>query len=442
MNSTIKGIISKLGGSALALANALLAIVNSVLYIHIFGVSRLSDAVYYCLAIMSAFCLLPRFLIEQFLQYYSDYRCREAEKASLFLGLNIVAMIICGILLIVCFGLFAMPLIRLLYPQLDPMEMKLLLGLLQAIKYQLGLTGVMALFQSLLVSYGKIAQIYWGRILNTAILLIGQVLIMLSIFEPPEYVRFIVLADCATTVMYFMLNWKIVAQAFGSLKNIGWEFLREQKKYVADSFIVRFGHNMQDFFLPLITSTFWSGFPGNMATCYGYANKFSSAVQMVLINPSQLENQYEISGAVSRGEENQIHTSIKSYLRLYVPLVAVSCGLCLALIPPVIHLINRAVGTESIQIIVICFCFLSLLTIAQCISVPFDTTIAARKKGKYFIIANTLYIGIVTAFVYCMPAFFYSLLIANIVAQLAALAIYALETRKLISIQRKGEEPQ
>lgn len=432
MNSTIKTIISKLGGSALALVNALLAIANSVLYIHIFGVSGLSDAIYYCLAIMAAFCLVPKFFIEQFLQYYSDYRCRDAEKAPLFLGINIINMIACGILLTFFFGLFAEPLVRLLYPQLDPAEMNLVVELLQAIKYQLALTGIMALSQSLLVSYGRIKQIYWGRILNSLILLFGQVLIIRSILRPVNYVKLIVLADGATTVLYILLNIRIVVLAIESLKSLKWEFLKMQKKYLFDSFIVRFGHNMQDFFLPLITSTFWSNFPGNMATCYGYANKFASAVQMVLINPSQLENQYEISGAVSRGEEEKINSSIKNYLRLYIPLVAAACGLCIAFIPPAIHLINAAVSIENIKIIVICFCFLGILTIGQCASIPFDTTITAMKKGQYFIIANAIYIGIISIFVYSMPGFFYALLIANIVAQMAAIIVYVIETNKLL----------
>lgn len=419
--------------NALALVNALLSFMNSILYIRAFGVSSTSDAFYFATTVIASFSLLPSFLMEQFLQYYNDYKHTDPDKASTFLAFNLANITAFGLALALIFGLALRPLLALLYPSLGAGSLLKLAGFLRVMKYQLFLVGINGLLQNLLISYGKIKIVYMGRILGSAVLLSGQVCIIAAIVQPESYPLLLVLGDASFALFLIAANERLIMGAAKNLKKANFAFAKTQGRYLLDSFVMRLGHNLQGFFLPLVTSAFWSGFSGNMATCYSYANKFYSAIQSVIIGPAQMETQYSISNAVSRHEYEGISKNIRDYERLYLPMVLAASAATACLIPFVIPFLNGSIGTPSVRIIVICFVFLAVWLLVQCAEGPFVITIVAKNRGIVFVAANAINITIIAAIIFAFPHFFYSILIANIVAQLASMGIYYFDARKTLT---------
>jgi hypothetical protein len=418
--------------NAFALINAGLSFLNSVLYIKVFGVSATSDALYFAAAVIASFSLLPSFFMEQFLQYYNDYKHSDARKASIFLAFNMSNIFILGVILLIVFGSSQKLLLALLYPRLSAASLATLGSFLSVMKFQLVIVGFNGLLQNLSISYGLIKTVYTGRILNSTLIGIGQLCIIATLLGIESYPYLLVLGDACITLFLLIVNRRLVVQAVRDIGKIDRAFVKLQGKYFLDSFIMRLGHNLQGFFLPLVTSAFWSGFSGNMATCYGYANKFYSAIQSVIIGPSQMETQYLISNAVSKGEYGGIAKTIKDYLKLYLPVVLAASAFAALSIPFIIRVINSSIDTSSIRIIVICFIFLSFWLLVQCSEGPFVITIVAKNRGIVFIISNAVNIAIIAIIITALPTFFYSILIANILAQLASISIYYANVRGIL----------
>jgi hypothetical protein len=438
MKMNLAPILGRFKTNFIALANAGLAFVNSILYIRAFGVSITSDSLYYSSAIIAAFSLLPGFLTEQFLQYFNDYKHRDPDKAGIFLAFNLVIVGAFGLILVGCFRLGLRGLIAFMYPTLGAAYHAKIGAFLGIMEFELFLVGFKGLFQSLLVSYGRIKAFYAGTILNSSLILAGQLLIIAGVFRPESYPRFFIAGSASLALFMAMVNRRILVDAAGKARFIDWNFVKTQGPYFRNSFLMRLGHNLQGFFLPLVTSAFWSHFEGNMATCYNYASKFYAAIQSVIIGPSQLETQYVISNGVSRREYDRIPATIRDYLRTYLPIMLAASLATLAVIAPVIHLINRGIGPANIGTIRVCFLFLSLWLAVQCAEGPFVITIVAKNRGMVFVVANAINISIIAAAVFLFGRFFYSILIANILAQAASMSIYCLRTAEILRTARQS----
>jgi hypothetical protein len=432
MRISLPGLAGRFKNNALALVNALLSFLNSILYIRAFGLSLTSDSLYYATSVIAAFSLLPSFLMEQFLQYYNDYKHSDADAAATFLAFNLSNATILGLALTAVFGLAQGPLLSLLYPSLGVDALAKLSGFLGVMKYQLLLVGFSGILQGLCVSYGRIKAVYVGRILNSGVLLLGQLGIIARFLRLEAYPLLLVAGDCAFALFLVTANRRLIGGALRNARKVDLSFAALQKRYFLDSFVMRFGHNLQGFFLPLVTSAFWSGFSGNLATCYGYASKFYSAIQSVIIGPSQMETQCAISNAVSRREYASIGRTIRDYLKLYVPVSLAASAATAVLIPFVIRFINPSIGAASARVIVVCFAFLSVWLAVQCAEGPFVITIVAKNQGLVFVAANAVNIGIIAAVIFAFPHFFYSILIANILAQAASMSIYVIMARKIL----------
>jgi len=432
MGARAATIVGRFKNNAFALVNAVFSFLNSILYIRAFGVSITSDSLYYATAIIASFSLLPSFLMEQFLQYYNDYKHSDPDKASTFLAFNLVNVLCFGVILVAAFGLALRPLLSLLYPRLAAASLAKISGFLEVLKYQLFLVGINGLLQNLSISYGRIKTVYVGRIVNSAVIFLGQVLIIAAVAGPELYPYLLVAGDSVFALFLVVADRRLLAGSARNIRKLNLPFARSQGRYFLDSFVMRLGHNLQGFFLPLVTSAFWSGFSGNMATCYGYANKFYSAIQSVIIGPSQMETQYSISNSVSKGEYEGIGKTIRDYLKLYIPVVLAASAATALLIPGVVHLLNASIGASSVRIIVTCFAFLSVWLAVQCAEGPFVITIVAKNQGLVFIAANAINIAIIAGIVFAFPKFFYSILIANILAQLASMGVYVGKAKTIL----------
>lgn len=419
-----RAVLSRFRNNFIALVTAVLSFANSILYIKAFGVSATSDALYFSSAVIASFSLIPGFLTEQFLQYYNDYKHREETKAASFLAFNLVNVGILGIVLVLAFGAFLGPLLRLMYPRLGAEGLATLASFLRVLRLELFLVGINGLLQGLALSYGRVKAIYLARLLSSSLLLLGQILIIKAFLAPEAYPTLVVLSSLSVGLFLGIVNRHLLAGALRGLKGIDRAFIRGQGPYFKDSVVMRLGHNLQGFFLPLVTSSFWASFPGNLATCYSYASKFYGAIQSVIIGPSQMETQYRISNDVSTGDLGRIPGIIKGYLKVYLPLVVAGSLFTALAIPPVIHVINPGIVGDSVGIIQVSFVFLSLWLLVQCAEGPFVITLVARNQGWAFVLANAINIGIIAGIVRIFPSSIYSILVANILAQGVSLGIY------------------
>lgn len=418
----------------LALANALISFATSFIYIRAFGISSTSDSIYFATSIIAAFSLIPNFLIDQFLQYYNEYKYSNDDDARAFLLFNLLGTAALGALLAAAFGVAAGPIVAFMYPKLAAVQLAEIGSFLETLKYLLGIVGLNAVLQAMAVSFGKIKAVYLGRIGESCAILAGLVLMTTGIAKPGDYPLFLLAGAAANGLFLAAANRRRILEAIrGPRTRMDGAFIRRLRRYFYDSFTMRVGHNLQGFFLPLVTTVFWSAFPGNPATCYSYASKFYSAIMSVLVGPSQLETQHFISDSVARGRAEGIPPAIRRYHRTYVPLVLAAAAATAGAIPTLIHLINADIGPESIRIILACFALLALWLAVQCAEGPYVITIVAKKKGLTFIVGNAVNLGIVAAIALSFRTRLYALPISFIIAQSASLAIYRAIAMKAIA---------
>jgi hypothetical protein len=429
-------IVGRFRNNALALVNAIVAVLNSILYIRAFGISATSDALYYATSVVISFSLLSGFFTEQFLQYYNDFKHTDTEKASTFLAFNLAALTLFGVALFAGFQLMLPTILRLLYPTLAGTQQALIAGFLRIMGLELFLAGINGLLQGLAISYGRIREIYGAKIIASSITLLGQVLIVAAVLRPLDYPWMVVVSSATFALALILVSRQALRKAAGAVCRIDGAFLFSLRHYFFNSITMRFGHNLQGFLLPLITSAFWSGFQGNMATCYGYGSKFYAAIQSVIIGPSQMEVQHSISNDVSKGTYARVEKTIREYIRLYAPVTVIASAGVLVMLPALIRLINHSIDEQSIALIRISFIFLSVWLVVQCIESPYVITIIARKQSAIFISTNAIKLAVIAIIILVFRRFYVSILMANIVSQIVSLAIYRARVQSILAVEQ------
>lgn len=438
MRSGLILIVGRFRNNALALVSAVIAILNSILYIRAFGVSATSDALYYATSVVASFSLLSGFFTEQFMQYYNDLKHSNADGATVFLAFNLAALTVAGLVLLAGFQLLLREIIGLLYPSLASEQQVRIIRFLRIMGMELFLAGINGLLQGLAISYGKIKEIYGVRIIASSITLLGQVLIVAAVLGPLDYPMMLVLSSATFALLLGLVNRGYLAPAIRAVRRIDVRYIVSLRHYFANSITMRFGHNLQGFLLPLITSAFWSGFPGTMVTCYGYGSKFYGAIQSVIIGPSQMEAQHAISNDVARGTYARVSGTIHDYIRLYAPATALASGAVAIMLPWLIRLINNTIYVQSIALIRMSFIFLAVWLVVQCIEGPYVITIIARKQSGIFISTNAIKIALIAAIILVFRRYYVSILIANIVSQLVSLLLYKVRVGKILAQEQAG----
>ncbi len=190
----------------------------------------------------------------------------------------------------------------------------------------------------------------------------------------------------AFLVLSILLLFVWINIGFGSFKNTHgitvWRMIR-------NSFAVRFGHNIHNFFFPFVLNNALAYLPEGTVSCYYYAQKMSQSLFSFSLGPMMrvLQSKVAESWSVDRASIPSIQ---RQYMRKTIPLYSLLVVFVAVALPETFGFLN--IKTIDVYSLLLFFVVLSVWWGIVAFENSYVSVLLAAKESSVFIYVNFLFI--------------------------------------------------
>ena len=236
----------------LAILQLSFSILNSVLLIRLFGVSFQSDSYLMAVAIIAALQLLQLMMVEQFMYFYHDLKVESVKEAHNFYRASITFGIIVGVVSFIVLWPGVTLIINLFAHDIDPLRFNLLKSILIILIIGLIFNPMNYINQRLLNAEMKFSLPY---ILDSLYYLFISLGLFYILFSNNVNILILAYANVLGLIIAFILSFILVKREGISIKPKKYHPL--MKKFVKNSFSMKFGYNIHNLCLLQLLTIFW-----------------------------------------------------------------------------------------------------------------------------------------------------------------------------------------
>ncbi|GAB4031155.1 MAG: hypothetical protein Fur0012_08110 [Elusimicrobiota bacterium] len=414
----------------IVLVQVFLNFINSVFLIREFGVSPETDAYFILLTVFSSIYLIQLMPIEQFMYFYNDAKLENRKFVEDFYFLGLFTSSLIGFLSLIVFVFGEKYLIKFFVYKMDSHRLELLISYSKYYKYILLVMPINYIFSSTLIAESKIGYSYISNVLPPLFTFIS---LFFSFFVNIE-ITFVI----KLTVLGYFFSFAIYVYILKHYLNYDFKFNalhRYSFEFIKNSFMMRFGHNINNFGLPFFTNNFLSFFQTGYVSHFYYAQRIALALQNIMIGPSSKVLQSKISSNVARKSFSLISYDIKKYFKFFSPFVLFITVFVYFLIPSILGYISSGISYSDTVSIQSMFAFMIFLNFIMFFESPFDMFLIAQKNSRIFMGVNFIFILIYLTvfFTFLNKLGVYSVLLALVFSQSVSAVIYFLTANRKIN---------
>lgn len=424
----------KLRYNVLALIQAGINFSNVILLIKFFGTSVEADVFLLSLSIISSLGLIQLLFVEQFLYFYNDLKIKDQKNAEWFFHSSFVFALIVGVVFWLT-TLFLSPIVIKAFAfSLDEQRFNTAIKIFSIASFSLAFIGVNHIFRGKLNAEGYFSMPYVSSSVPYFFVLLALVWCFLS---GRVNIMIVVYALAIGSVFQFILNIVVLKiLGFSIQLRIGHPLM---KNFIKNSISMRLGHNVHNFFFPLIVNNILSSFPVGSVSSFYYAQKIVNAIASIAIGPSQNVLSAKISELWSRAKVQGIKLQVKQFLKLTPAIYVLISFVVFLVIPFILQIISsHNLSKSTIQLIQTLFILLALWQLIIIIESPFAAVGISSKNSKLFTIVNSIFIVLFFLMVIVFKRYveIFSLPIAAFFAQTVSFSIYTLYALMLLNVER------
>lgn len=367
--------------------------------IKVFGITFKADVYAIIITINTALTFLPAMIFEQFIYFYNDIKVQSKENAKDFFSASTNILILFEIMFVILLLIFNRSIITAFASNLD------------AVRFNLAVEANFINILSLLF----IPLINLNTFLFNAEMKFSVPFIIKSVPPFITSIFFIWMiktsSDNLLLVMYVTLAANFIAYIIQLILLKKLDFLQfklilnhpQIVPFIKNSFTTRLGNNINNFFVPFITSNVLAGLPQGYASIYSYALKFVNMMQAVLTGPSATILQSKIAKFWSERKTEDIGIINRMFFRNSFMLV-IPASVILYFIAPFVFKYLMKITIEDHQIIILqnLIILFSIWTFQKIFEAPYATIIFSSKSSLYIIINNSRNIVIIAVTLYLL----------------------------------------
>lgn len=378
----------KLRYNLLALIQISILFANAVILIRVFGASVQSDAYLMGTSIIDTLGLVQLMLVEQFMYFYHDLKIKDEKEAHAFYNASIVLSIISGIIFVIILFFGINFLIKLFAFGLDPERASILKNVLIILIFGLIFSSANYVNQRLLNAEMKFSIPYIIDIMSPFVILISLCYMIIFNQKNIELLAYARVLGISTAFTCGILL----------IDRTGIRFKPKlshpmMKKFIINSFTMRFGHNIHNILFTPITSNILSTLPAGYASCFYYAQMIINVINSITVGPSNKVLYSKVSENWSAGKTKKISGIMKNYLKNTVPIFILALLISYFLIPYVLNIITSGgLAINDVELIKSIFLGLSIWYAIIMVESAFVSVGVASKNSKIFIFTNSVFI--------------------------------------------------
>lgn len=381
---------SNLKYNFLALMQAVVGFMSSMLLIKIFGVTADTDAYFIGFAIYTAAGLLPVLLIEQFMFYYHKIKATEPGNEKEFYHYALFLAGVSGMVAFLCLNLFPIVFMKIFAASLDVSRIETLRKIIWLFSFAVMARGVLALMEGVFNAENRFSVPYLLNLLPQTFVALALTLMWhngtASILTLPAV---FVAGTMVSGILGFLL-----------LSGMGFRLRLKfthpnSMAFIKNSVSMRIGHNVHNLLNPIVINNVLSALPVGSVSCYGYANRFVSAAGAIITGPLIKIFYSKVSVMWAENKKENVKMEIKRYLKVALFFFAFAVVLGYFLIPKVLGLLaSSKLDTFGISQIQSLFLALSVWYTILLVESPFVGLVVVSCDSKAFIVTNGLFITV------------------------------------------------
>lgn len=379
----------KLKYNALALVQIFFGFLNSILLLKIFGVSDQTDSYFIGDLILGAVVMVQMMAVEQFMYFYNELKAGNRESAHSLYAFALFLSLVIGALSFAVINLFSAPVIALFAYKLDPARLDVLKRLFPVFSLLAVVNPLNFLNAKLLNAEGRFAYPYVLGIIPSLFTACAMGYLYLS--DGSDIMAVLAASVIGNAAAVFLGLWAVSSSGIPVRLAAGHPSAR---KFVANSFKVKFGHNINSILTPLVTNNLLSAFSPGAVSYFGYAWKIVGVIGNLATGPSARIFASGISTAWPAGDMGKLKALAAQYLRLITPLFAFSVLLAFAGLPYALRLVSSSrLSGADIGAIRLMFLALSAWYFIGLVESAYMQVCIASKRSRVFVINNSVFIA-------------------------------------------------
>jgi len=421
----------------LALSQVMISFLNYFLLMKVFGVSDSTDAYLITSAVFGSLILLQMLTTEQFLFFYNDIKAKNVKDAHNFYN---VALSVAALTALVTFSISyfgSSSIINFFINSSDSARLLLIDSFFHIAILELLVAPIQSINQKLMN-----AEMYFTApyILNIIPTLFVSVAMIYIYYAKTDNISLLIYARVMSAFFTLLISFLVVKTMKIPIK-ISLRHSR-LKDFVQNSFTMRLGHNIHNFLFTPITTNILTSLPSGYASYFYYAMKIATIINSIVVGPSSKVFQSKFSSEWSNKNINTAKSFIFKYMKITVPLIAVSSTIGYFILPNALHLITNKLTLESLDIIQSLFIGLMIWQFIILIESGSVFILVVEKKSQMFIYTNIIfslmYFGFANLFL--KEFSIYSIIYSLILSQFVNFAIYTYYGQKIMRQRLKQYE--
>jgi hypothetical protein len=371
----------------LAMFSALLAFVNTVLNLKVFGISLEADAFYIANTIFTTLSLIPLLFIEQFFYYYNEYKLNSKSEAESFLFSITIIISLFQILLTTAFLLGMDVVLKLFAHGLDDARYQLLKALSIIFFISLLFMPAKAIFNAAITAEKRFVAIYIFQLITPFLSTIAYAYLWIVGKKDIVLIAYAVLAS----EIFIFIGQFLLLKIIGIKIRVSFD-LQKLSKFFVNNVKMNIGFRIKDYIVPPLISNILSTMPFGYPSAYSYAYKFVMILQSVVIAPPTKILSVELSSLWIQRKIKEYVSALKKYFfSLYALLIPIICA-TFFLIPYFLNLISqKEIDQDKIFQIQFLFSLLSIWLILDSTENSLSQYFIISKMSLFFYIKNILF---------------------------------------------------
>ncbi len=424
--------------NALALVNAFLGVLVSVLLLINFGASGDTDAFFLIVSTVAALNMLQLSFVEQFMYFYNDCKVQSKNRASEFFVVMFCFSFSVGVIFFFLLYFFNDFLLKFFVLGIDTDRFEIMQQLFSILSFALIFYPVNFINDKLLNSEGYFAIPYVSEFMPFAVM---SLVLLITFFNHQVTIYDVAYARLAGLAIGFFINLLLIYKAV----EIKIKFNPKVDFFscVKNSFFMRSAHNIHNFSVIPITNNILSSLTEGYASLYYYALRIIMVVKSVAVGPLYKVYIAKVSRIYSRNSLLEINASKLEFITVSIVLFIILAGLVFVFLPYMLGIIKIKNFLQDVDTLVLIYSSLFFWQLAMVIESPYVGIVMASKKSYVFYIVNTIFI-----FLYASCGFLlknelgvYSLPMAGFLAQCVSVILF-IKFSQHIMIKGVSEERQ
>lgn len=370
----------------LAIFNIIINAANSILIMKIFGISYQADVYTIITAMNVALTLIPALLYQQFMYFYNDAKTISIENAKEFYNVTFKITLIFSIIFVASLTLLNESLFYIFANNLDSARLNLGLkaNLINLLCFLfIPLTSVNS---TLLNAESKFSVPF---ILRSVPPVFTSVALISMLFTH----NFDLLVVMYAILLGYIVSFAIQIFLLYKLKLFSFDLKLKHPllfAFLKNSITMQLGNNINNLLIIPVKTNILVLFPEGYPALFGYAERFVSILQQILIGPSSTILQSKISRFWSEKNVIMIKDLTKQFLKNGLAFLIPSIIVLYVVLPSLFNiLIKEEVSGEKLLVVQILTFLLGVNLLQRVFEMPYLLMLFSAKNSLFIIMNNT-----------------------------------------------------